>query len=105
VKTGCGRPVELALAHQVLGLARKGNLLFDLAADVQTIVDPKDAAESAGLHSSPGLGPVAPCSMRLARRHVRAMRSASSSTRDVTGTEKGPFSADLFQFCLTNLML
>ena len=35
--------------HLVLGLGGKGKALFESAADVQTIVDPKEAAESAGL--------------------------------------------------------
>ena len=41
--------MELPLVHLVLGLGRKGKALFESAADVQTIVDPKEAAESAGL--------------------------------------------------------
>jgi DNA topoisomerase I len=42
--------LELSLAHQVLDLGgEKGNALFHSAGEVQTIVDPKDAAESAGL--------------------------------------------------------
>ena len=41
--------MELPLVHLVLGLGRKGKALFESEADVQTIVDPKEAAESAGL--------------------------------------------------------